>query len=118
MLALAAGQVALVRTYRYPVRAWQWGVPRGFSDGGGPAASARAELAEELGKEPAGIEEIGQITTNSGLLAGTMHLFAASYYPADRCQPGDLRRPADCPRPACPGGRIALSGLPPKIGWR
>nr|WP_147919512.1 NUDIX hydrolase [Ruania zhangjianzhongii] len=42
-------QVALVRQYRHPVRAYLWEVPAGLLDvpGEEPAAAARRELAEE-----------------------------------------------------------------------
>lgn len=79
VLAVCADQVALVQTYRYPVSALEWAVPRGFAHGGDPAATARAELAEELGREPDSLISIGTVTPNSGILASRVELFLGRY---------------------------------------
>jgi len=79
VLAVCADRVALVLTYRYPVSTWEWGVPRGFAHGSDPEVTARAELAEELGREPDTLTPIGTITPNSGILAGRVELFYARY---------------------------------------
>jgi 8-oxo-dGTP pyrophosphatase MutT (NUDIX family) len=79
MLPLAAGRVGLVRTYRYPIGAWEWGIPRGFAHGQDARESARAELAEEIGGAPAELAELGTMTPNSGLLASVVHMFVARY---------------------------------------
>jgi 8-oxo-dGTP pyrophosphatase MutT (NUDIX family) len=96
MLAVAAGQVALVHTYRYAIGAWEWGIPRGFAHGEDSEESARAELVEELGEEPVHIAEIGRIAPNSGLLASVVHLFLARYTepvsePTDRDEVTEVR---------------------------
>lgn len=79
VLAVCADRVALVLTYRYPVSRLEWGVPRGFAHGGDPAATARAELAEELGREPDSLTPIGAVTPNSGILASRVELFLGRY---------------------------------------
>jgi 8-oxo-dGTP pyrophosphatase MutT (NUDIX family) len=79
VLAVCADRVALVLTYRYPVSALEWGVPRGFAHGGDPAATARDELTEELGREPDSLIPIGAVTPNSGLLASRVEVFLAHY---------------------------------------
>lgn len=79
MLACFADQYALVRSYRYPIGAWEWAIPRGFAHGDDPLESALAELHEEIGAPPAEISELGIVTSNSGLLAGRVHLFYARY---------------------------------------
>jgi len=55
------------------------GVPRGFAHGGDPAATARDELTEELGREPDSLIPIGAVTPNSGLLASRVEVFLAHY---------------------------------------
>jgi 8-oxo-dGTP pyrophosphatase MutT (NUDIX family) len=79
MLPVASGQVGLVRTYRYALGAWQWGIPRGFAHGSDPEESARTELAEEIGAAPLELIQLGQMSPNSGLLASVVHLFMARY---------------------------------------
>jgi 8-oxo-dGTP pyrophosphatase MutT (NUDIX family) len=78
-LALCGDAVALVHTYRYPIEAWEWGIPRGFAHGGSPEESIQTELAEELGHAPESIEPLGTMTPNSGLLSSVVHLFVAHY---------------------------------------
>lgn len=79
VLPIASGHVGLVRVYRYPVAAWEWGIPRGLAQGGDPAATAREELLEELGAYPDSVIPLGQMTPDSGILAAVVHLYAASY---------------------------------------
>jgi len=79
MLARAADQFALVRTYRYPISAWEWAIPRGFAQGDDPRQSALGELREEIGGEPDELMALGIVSSNSGLLAGRVHLFYARY---------------------------------------
>jgi 8-oxo-dGTP pyrophosphatase MutT (NUDIX family) len=96
LLAVCDDTIALVRTYRYPVSAWEWGIPRGFAHGDDAAASARAELAEEMGAQPDQLDHIGTIHPNSGLLAGRVELFLARYCtrvsePTDRDEVAEIR---------------------------
>lgn len=96
MLAIARGSAALVRTYRYAVGSWEWAIPRGFAHGDDPEASARAELTEELGQGPQALIELAKVSPNSGLLAGFVHLFIASYFdppsgPTDRGEIAEVR---------------------------
>jgi 8-oxo-dGTP pyrophosphatase MutT (NUDIX family) len=94
VLAVAGDKAALVRTYRYPVGTWEWGIPRGFAHGDDPEASARAELAEELGREPEHLARLARMTPNSGLLAGVVQLFIARY-PEPVAEPLDRREIAE-----------------------
>jgi 8-oxo-dGTP pyrophosphatase MutT (NUDIX family) len=96
MLAVCEDQVALVRTYRYPLASWEWAVPRGFAHGDDASRSAGAELAEELGHEPDDLIPIGTVTPNSGLLASRVTLFLARYAtavsePTDRREVAEVR---------------------------
>lgn len=94
MLPLAAGRIGLVRVYRYPVGAWEWGIPRGLAHGGDPEATAREELLEELGARPERLESLGRVNPDSGILAGTLHMFAA-IYPAPVSAPRDTLEVSD-----------------------
>ena len=79
ILAISGDEVALVRTYRYPLGRWEWGIPRGFGQSPDPAVSARAELVEEVGAEPVELFPLARITPDSGLLVSTVELFLARY---------------------------------------
>jgi 8-oxo-dGTP pyrophosphatase MutT (NUDIX family) len=79
MLAQFQDRFALVKTYRYPIGDWEWGIPRGFAHGDDPRASALAELREEIGGLPNTLTEMGVITANSGILAGRVHMFFAEF---------------------------------------
>ncbi|MFL6076233.1 MAG: NUDIX hydrolase [Mycobacteriales bacterium] len=68
VLPVRAGRIGLVRTYRYPIGAWQWALPRGFAQDADPLATARAELAEELGASASTLRRLGAVTPDSGLL--------------------------------------------------
>jgi len=96
MLPVCQSQVALVRTYRYPLASWEWAVPRGYAHDDDASRSARAELAEELGHEPHDLISRGTVTPNSGLLASRVELFLARYAtsvsePADRREVADVK---------------------------
>lgn len=62
------GSLGLVRTFRYPIGAWEWALPRGFAHAADPVVSGRAELAEEMGLGADSVEVIGELFPNSGLL--------------------------------------------------
>lgn len=79
MLAVCGEQVALVRTYRYTLQCWEWGIPRGFGQDCDPAQSARAELVEELGAHPEQLDLLTTMTPNSGILATSVSVFLAHY---------------------------------------
>jgi 8-oxo-dGTP pyrophosphatase MutT (NUDIX family) len=95
MLAICQNQAALVRAYRYPTGSWEWAIPRGFAHGNDPEASARTELAEELGGEPDELITIGIITPNSGILASEVHIYLARFaapvsLPEDRTEVAEV----------------------------
>jgi 8-oxo-dGTP pyrophosphatase MutT (NUDIX family) len=96
MLPIASGHIGLVRTYRYALGAWQWGIPRGFAHGSEPEVSAREELVEEIGAVPLELIQLGEISPNSGLLTSVVHLFMARYshpvdQPQDRSEVAEVR---------------------------
>lgn len=69
VLPVHAGTVGLVRTFRYSVDAWQWGLPRGFSQDTDPLVTAKAELQEELGIQAGSLDLLGTFSPDSGLLS-------------------------------------------------
>ncbi len=79
MLATCRNRVAMVRTFRYTLQRWEWGIPRGFGQDDDPVRSALAELEEELGEQPDRVEILATMTPNSGLLATSVSVFSASY---------------------------------------
>jgi ADP-ribose pyrophosphatase len=73
------GKVALICIYRYPVRGWQWELPRGFSDPAmTPQENARRELQEETGIAAKQLVHLGSIFPNSGILTTDIDVFLAS----------------------------------------
>jgi 8-oxo-dGTP pyrophosphatase MutT (NUDIX family) len=88
VVPVADDRIGLVHVYRYPVSAWEWGLPRGLAHGGDPARTAREELLEELGEQPAALASLGLMTPDSGILASYVHMFCASY-PAAVSSPRD-----------------------------
>lgn len=90
ILAECAGQFALVRTYRYPIGRWEFGVPRGMGAADTePMTTAHTELVEELGGPPLDLVPIGVVTPSSGLLCTQVNLFYATYeHPV--AQPQDI----------------------------
>jgi ADP-ribose pyrophosphatase len=62
-----AGEIVLVRQYRYPVDRWLWELPAGSLDPGEePEAAARRECHEEIGKTPARVELLGSFFPTPG----------------------------------------------------
>jgi ADP-ribose pyrophosphatase len=62
-----AGEVLLLRQYRYPVRAWCWEIPMGgIEDGEDPAATVTRELLEEAGGRAASVRYIATFYTANG----------------------------------------------------
>ncbi|MFG2106435.1 NUDIX hydrolase [Micromonospora chersina] len=79
VLPLSSSRVGLVRTFRYSLNEWEWGIPRGFGKVHDVRASALAELSEELGAAPDELVPLGEVAPNSGLLASKVHTFLARY---------------------------------------
>lgn len=72
--------IALVRTYRYAIQAFEWSLPRGFANAATDStADVVRELAEELGSPPIRLEQLGSVRANSGLLSGSADVFMAEY---------------------------------------
>jgi ADP-ribose pyrophosphatase len=55
----AAGQVILIRQFRYAINRWIWELPAGSLEAGeSPARGARRECEEEIGLRPASMERV------------------------------------------------------------
>jgi 8-oxo-dGTP pyrophosphatase MutT (NUDIX family) len=92
VLPIAHRLIGLVQTYRYPVDAVQWGLPRGFGEHGdaGPFQSAARELAEEVGARDAELQMLGWVTPDSGMLNTRVAVVVATL-PAPLAAPTDVR---------------------------
>ncbi|MGV9559463.1 NUDIX hydrolase [Streptomyces sp. NPDC003401] len=75
---LADGRIVLLRHFRHADRDWHWEIPRGFADPGesGSGTAAR-ELQEELGVHIGDLTYLGAVSPDTGLRAGTDHLYLA-----------------------------------------
>lgn len=80
VLPMCRNHVGLVQTYRYAVGSLQWEIPRGRSHGIDAVGSAKAELAEELGREPDRLHRLGVITPCSSILDSNVTLFLGLYF--------------------------------------
>ncbi len=74
----AAGQIVLIRSYRYPIDDWCWGVPAGGM-GDKPESSAeqvaREELHEEAGCVAEQVESLGSFHSQVGIAHLKVHYF-------------------------------------------
>jgi ADP-ribose pyrophosphatase len=94
VLARSGERYALVRVWRHALKAWEWGIPRGFAHGPDPEQTGRRELKQELGGEPCELTSLGDMTPNSGLLAGRVRLLFA-HFDADVSTPIDTDEVAE-----------------------
>jgi len=78
VLPLLGSDVALIEHFRHATRAWHWEIPRGGGEAGLVGAdNAVKELQEELGAPARELVPLGRIHPDSGILAGTVLLYAA-----------------------------------------
>jgi ADP-ribose pyrophosphatase len=70
IIPLVEDTIGLVETFRYPIGALQWALPRGFGHPGDDSAlhTAARELTEEIGPHDADLELLGWVTPDSGML--------------------------------------------------
>jgi ADP-ribose pyrophosphatase len=74
----AAGEVVMLRHYRYTVDDWCWEVPAGgLKPGQQPQEAARDELAQEIGGEAATWRYIGPFYGSNGISNEQGHIFLA-----------------------------------------
>jgi len=73
------GQVVLIWSYRYPVGEYCLEVPAGgLSDGMPPEGTARRELLEEIGGQPAAIQYVGRFSTSNGISSEIAYVYLAT----------------------------------------
>jgi 8-oxo-dGTP pyrophosphatase MutT (NUDIX family) len=71
-------EIYLIESFRYPLKAWRWEIPGGGIEESGPLASAKNELAEELGLEAATWTKLGDMyPSNNGPLNDHNFVFVA-----------------------------------------
>lgn len=77
ILPILADSIGLIQVDRYPVGLRVWEIPRGFGEGPDADVEARRELNEETGWQASELIRLGDVHLNSGLLAGSVTVFAA-----------------------------------------
>ena len=79
VLPIKGELIGLLRQFRYPIGKEVWEIPRGFGECENPQEDALRELKEETGIEiePERLIYLSVIHPNSGILASSVHLFAA-----------------------------------------
>ena len=75
----SAGEIVLLRHYRYTVDDWCWEIPAGgVKPGQTPEEAAREELREEIGGQAHSLEWLGQFYTANGICNEEGHYFLAA----------------------------------------
>ena len=72
-----AGEVLLVRLYRYTIGQDSWEVPAGGSDGQDPLVAARRELREETGRTAGSWTHLGHVYALNGVADARAEVFLA-----------------------------------------
>lgn len=73
------GEAVLLRTYRYPLKAWTWELPSGGVElGDGPLETAKRELAEEAGGAAADWRLLMRVSPLTGVSTLRAHLYLAA----------------------------------------
>lgn len=76
----SAGEILLLRCYRYTIDRWSWELPAGtMADhpGSSPARVARAELSEELGATCRCLKPLGRYFVGNGFASLRTHYYLA-----------------------------------------
>jgi len=73
----SAGEIYLVKQFRYPTQTWSWEVPAGSTNGQEPLEAAQRELQEECGLSAASWEEVYEFPVGPGLSNNVAHVFIA-----------------------------------------
>ncbi len=78
LIVNAKNEILLVKQYRYPIRAFQWGIPGGAMDIGELAEdAAKREIKEETGLEVTSLEKVGGFYPLSSCSTEKGNLFIA-----------------------------------------
>jgi len=92
VLPVMEGKIGLLRIYRHAIQTSGWEVPRGFVEPGeSEEGSALRELEEETGLrcDDGGLESLGYLAPEPGVLAARVHLFVARRCSITRPFPAD-----------------------------
>lgn len=109
VLASRDGNLFFREVFRHATRRWELETPRGRRETGSSAEeAARKELDEELGFRVARIEQIGEVSGDTAILASTLPVFWADLAPG---------RSHDHPEKTEAFGRI-VQVLPPELRTR
>lgn len=84
----AAGEVVLLRHYRYPLQRWIWELPAGsLAPGDSPLDAAQRELLEETGGQSPEWQPLMTVCTMKGIGTEYAHLFLARAVSFTQAQP-------------------------------
>lgn len=72
-----AGEVLLVRLFRYTIGRDSWEVPAGGSDGQDPLVAAQRELREETGRQAGSWARLGEVFALNGVADARAEVFLA-----------------------------------------
>jgi 8-oxo-dGTP pyrophosphatase MutT (NUDIX family) len=70
-------EIYLIRSFKYPVSSWSWGLPGGGGDGEDLLVASKRELAEETGIIAKTWDFVGKLGVSSGLTTEKMSVFIA-----------------------------------------
>ncbi len=70
-------EVYLIKSFKYPVSEWSWGLPGGGGEGEDAVAASKRELAEETGMIAATWTLLGETGVSSGLLTERVAILLA-----------------------------------------
>lgn len=70
-------EVYLIRSFKYPVLAWSWGLPGGGGDNEEPEIASKRELVEETGIIAKKWTSLGSTRVSSGLMTERMSVLLA-----------------------------------------
>jgi len=73
-----AGEIVLIRQYRFPTRRFSWELPGGGTGGSDPADAAQRELEEETGFRAGRVEKLGEFVVYCGLADEICHVYLAT----------------------------------------
>ncbi len=105
-----AGEIVLIRSYRYTVKDWCWEIPMGGCDDADLSVVARRELLEEIGGVPESLEYVNFFYANNGVSDIRCDVFLARGVQLGERHPEDAELIEVHPRPQADVFRMARRG--------